>query len=157
MVIVDGTNLLCAVQESAGDREIMTEVQLCGVLDRYFGLTGEEGEVVFDGAGPADKGVFNGVTHLEVFFSGFNKDADTVIEEKIQASTAPQQLTVVSSDRRLRVAAAGRKATALKSELFWSLVRRELARKKPARQEPDEKREGLTDSETDKWLDVFGL
>jgi hypothetical protein len=64
---------------------------------------------------------------------------------------------VVSGDRRLRLAAAARKATALKSELFWDLVLRELGRKKPLRQEPEEKRDGLTESETDKWLDLFGL
>ncbi|MBN1361433.1 MAG: NYN domain-containing protein [Sedimentisphaerales bacterium] len=157
MIIIDGTNLLCAVQESPDGREIRTEVQLCETLDRYFALTGEEGEVVFDGAGPADKGVFGRVTYLEIFFSGFNKDADTVIEEKLLVATAPQHLTVVSSDRRLRLAAAGRKAAALKSELFWSLVLRELASKRSRRQEPEEKRDGLTDSETDKWLDVFGL
>jgi predicted RNA-binding protein with PIN domain len=157
MVIIDGTNLLWAVKDLRQDCEIATEVQLCRVLDRYFALTREEGEVVFDGAGPADKGVFSGVVHLEVVFSGFNKDTDTVIEEKILANTAPRRLTVVSSDRRLRLAAAARKATALKSELFWDLVLRELGRKKPLRQEPEEKRDGLTESETDKWLDLFGL
>lgn len=157
MIIIDGTNLLWAVQEFPDDREITTEVQLCTVLDGYFALTGEEGEIVFDGAGPANTGVFEGVTHLEIFFSGFNKDADTVIEEKILAGTAPGRLTVVSSDRRLRLAAAERKAAALKSDLFWNLVLKELARKRPRRQEPDEKQNGLTESETDKWLDMFGL
>ena len=157
MVIIDGTNLLWAVQESPDDREITTEVQLCETLDRYFIQTGEEGEIVFDGGGPADTSIFGNVTHLEIFFSGFHKDADTVIEEKILAGTAPLRLTVVSSDRRLRLAAAERKAAALKSDLFWNLVLKELARKRPRRQEPDEKRDGLTEGETDKWLDMFGL
>lgn len=157
MIFIDGTNLLWAVKESSYDGEIETEVQLCEYLDRYFAQTGEEGGIVFDGAGPADKSVFDNVMHMEIYFSGFNKDADTVIEEKIIAWTAPRDLTVVSSDRRLRIAATDRGAAALKSELFWDQVRKELMRKKPREQEPDEKRGGLTESETDKWLDVFGL
>jgi predicted RNA-binding protein with PIN domain len=157
MTIIDGTNLLWAVRELSDDREITTEVQLCTVLDKYFALTREGGEVVFDGAGPADKGVFDRVVHLEIVFSGFNTDTDTVIEEKIRANTAPRRLRVVSSDRRLRVAAAARGATALKSEPFWDLVQKELRRKRPQRQEPEEKRDGLTESETDKWVDLFGL
>ena len=157
MVIIDGTNLLWAVYELQKDREIANEVQLCYLLGRYFARVREEGQIVFDGAGPPDKSVFNDVGYLNVAFSGFNSDADTVIEEKVLANTAPRRLTVVSSDRRLRKAAGERKATALKSELFWDRVLKELARKKPARQEPEEKREGLTEGETEQWLDLFGL
>jgi len=157
MTIIDGNNLLWALHESFEDREIKTEVELCRVLSQYFGQIGGTGQIVFDGAGPADKNEFNTIDNLEVYFAGFHCDADTVIEEKITADTSPRRLTVVSSDRRLRKAAGERKAMALKAEDFWQQVRRELARRNPKRREPEEKREGLTDGETDKWLEVFGL
>ena len=157
MVIIDGTNLLWAIHEWNDEREITSEVKLCQTLERYFAQVGDEGEIVFDGAGPSDKSVFDGVGRLSIAFSGFDSDADTVIEEKVLASTAPRRLTVVSSDRRLRRAAGERKATALKSDLFWGQVLKELARKKPARKEPEEKRDGLTEGETEQWLDIFGL
>ncbi len=157
MVIIDGTNLLWAIHESHGDLEITGEAQLCETLDRYFDRIGDEGEIVFDGAGPLDKSVFDGVGYVSVVFSGFSSDADTVIEEKILANTAPRRLTVVSSDRRLRRAAAERNATALRADLFWGQVRKELSRKRPARKEPEGKREGLTAGETEQWLDIFGL
>ena len=157
MTIIDGTNLLWAIQDAHEEREITTEVQLCRVLDRYFAQVAEEGEIVFDGAGPSDKSVFDVVGRLNVAFSGFNCDADTVIEEKVLANTAPRRLTVVSSDRRLRKAAAQRKAVALKSDAFWAQVLRELNRKKPARKEPEEKRDGLTKGEAERWMDIFGL
>jgi predicted RNA-binding protein with PIN domain len=156
-VIIDGTNLLWALHEAFDEREITTEVQLCRVLERYLAQTEDGGEIVFDGAGPADQSEFARGGGLQVVFSGFRCDADTVIEEKIKANTAPRRLTVVSSDRRLRQAAAARKATALKSERFWEQVREELARPKPAKTEPQEKREGLTESETEQWMDLFGL
>ncbi len=155
--VIDGTNLLWAIQDAPEKREMAGEVQLCQTLGRYFAQVADEGEIVFDGAGPPDKSVFDGLGHLDVMFSGFSSDADTVIEEKVLANTAPRRLTVVSSDRRLRRAAAERKATALKSELFWRQVLKELSRKKPTQKEPEEKQDGLTDGETERWLDLFGL
>ena len=89
MTIVDGNNLLWAIQERFEDREIATEVQLCRVLSRYFVRTVEEGQVVFDGAGPADKSAFERIANLEVIFAGFHNDSDSVIEKKIKADTAP--------------------------------------------------------------------
>jgi len=157
MVIIDGNNLLWALHEAFDDREITTEVDLSRVLSQYFGQIGETGQVVFDGAGPADKSHFDTIDYLEVYFAGFHRDADSVIEEKITADTSPRRLTVVSSDRRIRKAAGERKASALKSEEFWRQVQRELSRRNPRRREPEEKREGLTDGETDKWLEAFGL
>ncbi|HEC02684.1 MAG TPA: hypothetical protein ENI81_04015, partial [Phycisphaerales bacterium] len=103
-----------------------------------------------------DKSGFDDVGNLEVVFAGLGADADTVIEDKISASTAPKRLTVVSSDRRLRKAALTRKCTSIKSEAFWEDVCRQLSRKRPA-QEPAAKRQGLSESETNQWLDAFGL
>lgn len=155
--IIDGTNLLCTIQDRVDEHEIRTESELCRLLESYFALTAEEAEIVFDGAGPRDKSVFGVAGRMEVFFSGFSKDADTVIEEKVQASTTPRRLTVVSSDRRLRKAAAARSATAIKSELFWGRVQAELRRQRPVAKEPEAKQEGLTDGETEQWMGLFGL
>ncbi len=157
MVIIDGTNLLWAIQEARDKSDVADEIQLCRTLERYFALTGEEGEVVFDGAGPPDKSEFGVVGRLGVVFSGFHSDADTVIEEKVAASTAPRRLTVVSSDRRLRQAVAARKAATIKSDQFWSQVLGELRRGRCTTKEPEEKADGLTEGETEQWLDLFGL
>jgi hypothetical protein len=157
VTIVDGNNLLWAIHERFEERQIATEVELCRVLSRYFVRMAEEGQVVFDGAGPADKGAFESIANLEVVFAGFHNDSDSIIEKKIKADTAPRRLTVVSSDRRLRKAAATRRATAVKSEEFWQKVQEELRRKKPQRKEPQAKKEGLTEGETEQWMDLFGL
>jgi hypothetical protein len=157
MTIIDGNNLLWAMHESFEEREITNEIELCRILSKYFAQIGDPGQVVFDGSGPADKSQFDNIGHLEVFFAGFHSDSDTIIEEKIKVNTSPRRLTIVSSDRRLRKAASARNAAAVKSEEFWERVRRELGRKHPRRKEPEEKREGLTEGETDKWLEAFGL
>ncbi len=157
MTIIDGNNLLWALHEGFGEREITNEVELCRALSQYFARLAETGQVVFDGAGPSDKSQFDTMDYLEVYFAGFHRDADSVMEGKILADTSPRRLTVVSSDRQIRKAAGERKAKALKSEDFWEQVQKELSRKAPKRREPEEKREGLTEGETDKWLEAFGL
>ncbi len=155
-IIVDGYNLLRAVQKKSEESESITDVQLCRIIGSYLKSTGEKGQMVFDGIGPPDKSGFNNIDNLEVFFAGRSSDADTVIEDKIRVSTAPKSMTVVSSDRRLRDAARARKATSVKADTFWNDINKRLSRKRTAK-EPPAKRRGLTESETKQWLKIFGL
>jgi len=154
-LIIDGHNLLYSIRKSEYFESI-SDVQLCRVISRYLKLVREKGEIVFDGSGPKDKSNFDNISNLEVHFAGRDSDADTVIENKISADTAPKRLTIVSSDRRLRKAARARKATAIKSEAFWANLEKQLSRKRPAK-EPAAKREGLSESETKQWLKFFNL
>ena len=156
MFIVDGYNLLHAILKAEEASEAIGDLALCRVVSRYLTLIGRSGQMIFDGAGPPDKSGFDNVSNLEVFFAGLGADADTVIEDKISASTAPKRLTIVSSDRRLRKAAHTRRCGSLKSEVFWDSVQKQLNRKRPAR-EPAAKRQGLSESETDQWFDFFGF
>lgn len=156
MLIIDGNNLLHTIYKTAGDSETISDVGLCRALSRFLILTGEKGEIVFDGSGPPDKTGLDNIANLEVSFAGLGSDTDTVIEDKIRASTAPRGLTIVSSDRRLRKAARARKATSIKSDIFWADLQRQLNRKARAG-EPTSKRQGISDSETKQWLEIFGL
>ena len=156
MFIIDGHNLLHTVLKAEGDSEVVSDIMLCRIVGKYLRQTGRRGEIIFDGTGPPDKDVFDRMGGVEVLFAGRGTDADTVIEDKIKANTAPKRLTIVSSDRRLRKAARTRKAAAVKSEDFWNNVQKHLSRKRHAR-EPAEKRRGLSESETDLWLEFFGL
>ncbi len=154
--LIDGYNLLWAVHKLADDSESVTDVQMCKILSGYLKQTGESGEIVFDGIGPPDKSSFDNIENLEVFFTGADVDADSVIENKIRANTAPRRLIVVSSDRRLRSAARMRKAAAVKSGKFWEQVGKQL-RKKARNIEPQAKQNGLSEGETEQWLKFFDL
>lgn len=154
--IVDGYNLLHLIQKASEDYGAITDVQLCRIIGEYLKQINETGEVIFDGTGPREKGGFDNISNLEVFFSGLRSDADTIIEDKITASTAPRRLTIVSSDRRLRIAARKRKATVVKSQVFWDNVQKQLSRKGKVK-EPRAKREGLNEGETELWLKIFDL
>ena len=154
-VIIDGHNLLWAVQGIEDDPSI-TDIGLCRVLDRYFGLVGQNVEIIFDGTGPLNTSEFAGIRNLQVSFSGRSSDCDTVIEQRILDSTAPGHLTIVSTDRRLRDAADDRKAVSVKVEDFWDEVKKKLSRQRPDK-EPPGKRYGLTQSETELWMRIFHL
>ena len=156
MFIIDGHNLLHTIFKVEGDSEAISDVGLCRILSRYFSLVTDKGEIIFDGTGPPDKSGFDNISNLEVSFAGLGTDTDTVIEDKISASTAPKGLTIVSTDRRLRAAARTRKATSIKSDVFWKDVQKQLSRKRPIK-EPTEKRQGLNEGETEQWLEFFGF
>ncbi len=156
MFLIDGYNLLHVVLKAEEGSGATDDLGLCRVLSRYLTQIGTAGVIIFDGPGPPDKSGFDNLNNLEILFAGLGADADSAIEDKISASTAPKRLTVVSNDRRLRKAARARKCTSMKSEVFWANIRRQLSRKRPT-SEPAGKRLGLSDSETDKWLDAFGF
>ena len=156
MFIIDGHNLLHSIQKTDEGLGSISDVWLCRIIGRYLKLTGQSGEIIFDGTGPRDKSGFDNISDVEVFFAGLGTDTDTVIEDKIGANTAPRRLTIVSSDRRLRKAARARKAISVKSDVFWNSVQKQLSRKKTTK-EPTAKRRGISDGETKQWLEYFGL
>jgi predicted RNA-binding protein with PIN domain len=155
--IIDGYNLLHSIDQTSEDWNEVGDIRLCHILGRYFKLIDEKGEIVFDGKGPPEKSRFENIERLEVLFTGLTTDADTVIENKIQSNSAPKGLVIVSSDRRIRRAAALRKATAMKSDDFWQAVIREMGRKRKKKAEPAAKRKGLNQSETKQWMKYFGI
>lgn len=156
MIIIDGHNLLHSIVKLHKDSGPTSDIQLCWIISRYMKAVGETGEIVFDGTGPRDKSQFDNIANLEVFFAGLGSDADTVIEDKIRANSAPRRLSIISSDRRIRDTARTRKANAIKSEVFWDTLQKQLRQKKPIK-EPEAKRSGLTESETRQWLDIFDI
>jgi len=155
--LIDGYNLLRAVQKFEEFSEL-TDVQMCRAISDYLAAVRDHGHVVFDGIGPPDKSPFGGMPGLEVYFSGESCEADDIIEDKIADNTAPKSLVVVSSDRRIRSAAARRKAVDIPAELFWQTLLAQLERQanRPA-PEPSEKRHGVTEKEADLWMDLFDL
>jgi len=117
----------------------------------------EGGGAGAQGAAVAEEGGANqqGGAYETVFIDAAG-DADSVIEDKIRVSTAPKRLTVVSSDRKVQAAARTRKATVVKSEVFWNSVGKQLGKVKTTK-EPGGKRWGISESETEHWLKFFGL
>jgi len=154
--LIDGYNLLWAVQKFVDEVEPLTDVTLCRMIAEFLRQVREKGEVIFDGIGPPDKTGFFNTSYLDIYFSGTHIDADSLIEIKIKKNTAPKNLTVVSSDNRLRKAAKARKSVSVRSDEFWILMNKQFSKSKPIR-EPAEKRNGLTKGETEEWMKYFKI
>ncbi len=66
MLIVDGYNLLRAVQNLLEQASDFTDIQLCRMIDEYLFRTKARGKIVFYGIGPRDKSGFNNLRNFEV-------------------------------------------------------------------------------------------
>jgi predicted RNA-binding protein with PIN domain len=122
--------------------------------------------VVFDASvPPSDFPAETTYRGLRVIFALDDEDADGRIERIIRAESKPKDLTVVSSDRRIRQAAARRRAQPMTADDFWVWIddlraqaaagagqsRREVAGP-PA---PVDGADGVSTAERDYWLETF--
>jgi predicted RNA-binding protein with PIN domain len=114
--------------------------------------------VVFD-AHDSPRGLPVAMTHrgLNVRFAVRYEDADSLIEELIQADSAPRRLVVVSSDHRLQRAARRRRARAVDSDVWFA----EVVRARQQRQQAGaaaERRPAvpLLEEDVNYWLRQFG-
>ena len=134
-LIIDGYNLLHASGIFGADRGPrgfeQSRMALLDALVDLLGPRAAETVVVFDAARAPD-GLPARLVHggIRVWFAREYPDADSLIEELVEADTAPGHLVVVSSDRRLQAAARKRRARAVGCD-EW------LAEARAARREQD--------------------
>ena len=167
-ILIDGYNLMFAGGLLGkkfgpdGFRQVRTRF-LNDLADTLGPLDAHETTVVFDSSSaPADlpqRSVFKG---LSVVFAVDNENADERIEELIAGHSAPKSLTVVSSDRRIRLAASRRKALAITADDFWVKLDDRKSRRfgepeteipaAPAVRPPERK---LTPEESAYWVHEF--
>ena len=136
--------------------------ELAGAMgpDRAAGTT-----VVFDAnLPPRDFPLETNYHGLHLVFALGDENADARIERMIGEDANPAKLTVVSSDRRIRQAAARRRARPMTAERFWDWLDdlREgaagggrLRQDAPPQPPPRERSEPITPEERAFWLATF--
>ncbi len=157
-VVIDGNNLLYAAN-GVGTRALrIGRSMLCDVVGSWAERRAERVHVVFDGRAPgAARAVQIGHSAIKVTYSGTGVSADAVLADILEKDSAARRLLVISSDRAVQKAAKRRRAQAMRSEDFWIMIERDLARPTPRRAEPEEKEAGSSPEATEQWLDEFGL
>jgi len=166
-ILVDGYNLLFTIGLPRGRRsDDFLEQARTALLDLVAdSLDSAEVEivVVFDAkqapAGRASEYQHRGIS---VRFAHQEAEADDLLEALIQRDPHPDQLLVVSSDRRLQVAASRRKAAFVDSEKWLEELREASQPKEGLRQEPkfdprnfDPQQQRPDPNETEAWLREF--
>jgi predicted RNA-binding protein with PIN domain len=164
-LLIDGYNLMFAAGLLGkrlgpdGFRKVRTRF-LNDLADALGAVEAHLTTVVFDAAAPPDdlprQTSHKGIT---VVFAVGDENADERIEHLIAAHSAPKGLTVVSSDHRIRRAAARRKAKAMTADEFWIQVHERKPGKTtpppPPSPEEQSRLHGLSPRETEMWLEVF--
>jgi predicted RNA-binding protein with PIN domain len=167
--LIDGYNLMHA-SGALGDDVISREAFrrkrrrfLNTIADALGEDRARETTVVFDAsAPPADFPLETHYKGLSLIFAVEDEDADARIERLIEAHSAPRSLTVVSSDRRIRQAAARNKAKAITADDFLDLMDRFRSRKS-RKQRPQhacgalspDRESPPTSEEASYWLEQF--
>ncbi len=162
-LLIDGYNLLYAAGIVASGIGPGTLERARNALINFVATSIDPQElphtvVVFDAKDPPP-GRPRSTTHrgLTVRFAAGYEDADTLIEELIQADFSPRQLVVVSSDHRIQRAARRRRATPIDSDKWYARLVEQL-RQRRAASEPIDVRPKLplSEAEVERWLAEFG-
>jgi len=165
-LIIDGYNLMHAwglarQRYGPGDLERLRERFLRQLANR---LTEEERRrttIVFDAGeeAPSNIAAKQVQDEMRIVFAQEDPDADSRIEKLIASHSAPKQIRIVSSDKRLQTAARRRKGSFVTSETFVN----ELEQAKNQSDPPSVSRElrakttgEITADEMAEWLKIFG-
>ena len=91
---------------------------------------------------------------LHVVFAKKHAEADDLIEEMIRNHPQPRRLTVVSGDRRIRIAARRRRVKDVDSETWWTQLETNQLRHGSTPPIGSAQEKPIDDDNTD-WFDVF--
>ena len=155
MIVVDAYNTLHAWR-NAPMQEDGRDVAALARLIMTSGFGTDSVHLVCDGTPPSGHDGIHEFTAsgARITYAGAGQEADALIENIIERSSAPARLIVVSSDRRIQRAARRRRATALSSERFLALV---VSNRGSAGQEQSIRPGQLSGDEVHHWLKEFGL
>ena len=112
--------------------------------------------IVFD-AKDAPPGLPRTLKHhgMTIHYAAHHDEADDLIEELIRASSAPRQLTVVSSDHRIQRAARRRKANAVDSEVWLDDLTKPREANEPQTGASSKPTPRLDESDVQAWVKQF--
>jgi len=159
MLIVDGHNLTFADDDA---RRMIERNDPGGARHRVLDLveayaegTRQTALVIFDGTGGRPEPQ-KARGRVRVEFSGATQSADEAILRRVAHSTGRRELHIVTSDRRLGIAARTLHAKTIGCSEFLNEVARLWRRRRANRApEPRAKRDGTPAGEINEWLKLF--
>ncbi len=155
-IIIDGNNLLHAMHAHAPIPLVARETMV-KVIERWARLGSEEVTLVFDG--PVPRGGMSkqmASSRIAVRFSA-PKSADDILVDIIDRSRDPGTMRVVSSDTAIRHAARARRCVDTDSVTFVHEIFAKPDDRRKIADKPGEKPGKLSKTETDEWLEIFGM
>jgi predicted RNA-binding protein with PIN domain len=157
--LIDGYNLMHHIGLLHGPggavRLDSARRRLLDLVSRQHGAARAAVTVVFDaGNGPKETDSDEFLNGLRVVFSKHDTADDWIIQ-RVRTAVTPSQVTVVSNDHRVLLAASRRGCVAMGCEQY--LDRRARPARPRATERRSDKPEGLDADETQRWLREFGF
>lgn len=146
--LVDGYNLIFSLIESKESLQTVRNKVILA-LQKEFAKRKISGMLVFDGA--HKRGEESGLSYpspLIVAYAPKGQSADEYIVEKIEASSQPKLITVVTNDRGLAMHAKSHGASVQSNDTFIKWLRKKKGKKKVI--EPRETQQNI-----DRLLKIF--
>jgi predicted RNA-binding protein with PIN domain len=158
--VIDGYNLLYAVgylnAKSRPPELRKARLTLLRLLHRALGKDSCRVTVVFDAVHRPAGGVAEATYEdIHVRFAAKESSADELIETIINRSSAPQQLSVVSNDRRIQHAASRKGCIVKGCSDFLDDLEHFHAERTPSQPTKPEKPSAGSSSDREYWLSVF--
>lgn len=158
-LIIDGYNLLnCGNLDIPLNLELETQRDyLIRQLQNYAATQNCHITVVFDNR-QRSASAFSPAKLLKIIFSSPGKEADDVIRKMVRKSKAPAKLTVVTSDRVIRMTAKDHGVSNLTSEEFGRMICKNStanSSNKKFQQTKTKFQSDLSDAEVDYWKTLF--
>lgn len=163
LLIIDGYNLLHAAgwvqsRYRPGELEACRTRLLKFLSEHLSEMEAVRTTVVFDARHPpvaAPRFITHG--HIRVLFASPHGDADRMIEEMLESSDAPRNVTLISNDRRLQLAARAERSDCISSTDFLESLRNRSSQSSGSHRANTEKPESINNpAELELWLRVFG-
>jgi len=153
MLIIDAYNALHCSHLLPDAHAMVSATGLARLLNQHDVPPHRGGAIVVaDGLPKPDDNPDVSFDRVRVMFSGPGRDADGIIEELIDADSAPRSLVVVSNDRRIQRAAHRRRSNVWTSEQFMLRLTRVL---ESAAGAPPPQLGDIGD--TAHWMQQFGM
>jgi predicted RNA-binding protein with PIN domain len=155
--IIDGYNLIHAMGLLHPHTGTLANARF-GLLDRlaaFFGDNAHDLTVVFDaGRVPRRSVAIHDYRGLHVRFAE-HAEADDLIEALIQSEKSPPNLTIVSDDHRIQVAAQRRDCPVLGCDAFLDVAEQQGRPRVGKPIESPSKPQSMSAEERQHWLDEF--
>ena len=149
--LIDGHNLIASLPDIGMD-DPNKEAKLVNKLKSWAAASGRKCTVVFDRGIPGGASRM-GTSGVKVVFAADQRsDADALIRRRINRARDRKGLTVVSSDREIRGAAARHGVNALTSGEFAGELSRRV---RPQDASGEEVHPVVSDAEVDEMLELF--
>ena len=151
--LIDGHNLIPKIP-GLSLQAMDDEEQLISLLQEFCRATRKSVEVYFDNAPPGNaRSRKYGAVHAHFVRQG--TPADLAIEARlVHLGKQARNWTVVSSDRRVQAAAKAAHARVVSAETFADLIAQARQGETPDKQNGPT--QGITESEIEEWLRLFG-